>query len=327
MKNKAPFPRIPKITQEIINAIDNKKLLIFVGAGVSKLYGYPKWIELGSILIDKAIEEGIITYSEKETLLNGGFSPMEIVTIMTNKFDTNRKDSGVEHIINELSNDKNKNKRLSNRIAKYLSTYNSLVITTNADTSLDGTKYFKDRYILNDFTKFKRGPHNFFSLIHLHGCIKEPESLVFTSEQYAKAYTIGSTFGQNLSSLFNDNEWVILFLGYGVAEFELIRYFIKDKNTDVKRLFLVQGYLEKDDVKRNLDDDFYNSLGIRLLPYSREKHDYMGLVDVLQSWDKDVRKRTLAGSITRQKVIDDIVSQPPTKESVIIINNMVNKHG
>ena len=58
-----------------------------------------------------------------------------------------------------------------------------------------------------------------------------------------------------------------------------------------------------------------------------EKHDYMGLVDVLQSWDKDVRKRTLAGSVTWQKGIDDIVSQPPTKESIIIINNMVNKHG
>lgn len=323
--NKVSFAAIPKIPQEIIDAIDNKKLLIFVGAGVSKLYGYPRWIELGSILIDKAIEEGAITYSEKDTLLNGGFSPMEIVTVVTNRFDSNCKGSGAAHIINELSDNKNKNQKLSNKIARYLSAYNSPVITTNADTSLDGSKYFADRIKLNDFADFKPGPHNSLSLIHLHGCIKEPNSLVFTIEDYSRFYNIGSTFGQNLSSLF-DNKWTILFLGYGVAEFELLRYFIKYKNTDVKRLFLVQGYLNKDVVKRNLDDEFYNSLGIKLLPYSREKRDYLGLVDVLRSWDNDVRKRTLAGSITKQKIVDDIFSQPPTKESVTIINNIVNKH-
>ena len=327
MNNKTKAPSKPTIPIEIVNAIDNKKLLIFVGAGISRLYGYPGWNELGTFLIKKAINEGILSYSEKETLLSGDFSPMEIVTIMSNKFESMHKNLGVANIVKELSEDKNNNKRLSNKIAKYLSAYNSLIITTNADTSLDDTKYFKERVKVYNFEKYKPGPHNFFSFIHLHGCIREPNSLIFTSEQYARAYTIDSDFGRNLSSLFNDNEWVILFLGYGVNEFELIRYFIKNKNPTSKKMFLIEGYLDKDYVKYGLDDEYYASLGIKLIRYSREKKNYMGLVDVLQAWNKDVKKRTLAGSVTKQKIINDIVSQSPTTESVTIITNLVNKNG
>lgn len=325
-KNKLPFKIIPDIPDEIIEAIDDKKLLIFIGAGVSKLYGYPLWRELGEKLTRIAVEDDAMTLSEKEVLLTGNFTPMEIVTIASKKLDIKGKRKGIDYTIDELNAKVIENKKISNRIAKYLAAYNAPIITTNADTSLDENKYLMDRYPLIDFLEYNPGPHNNLSLIHLHGCVSNPESMIFTSEQYAKAYRVDSDFGRKLSDLFND-EWVILFLGYGITEFELLRYFLKDKNNEVKRLFMVDGYLEKDSTKYNLDKEYFNSLGIKLLPYSREKNDYLGLIDVLKSWDKDVRKRTLAGSINRKNAIESIISQPPTKEGVKIIEQMVKKHG
>ena len=69
-QDEALIPEIPSMPDEIINAIDNNKLLLFVGAGVSKLFGYPLWSELGRKLADKAVESGVITRSQKEVLFS-----------------------------------------------------------------------------------------------------------------------------------------------------------------------------------------------------------------------------------------------------------------
>ena len=324
---RLPFPSIPEMPREIISAIDDGKLLLFVGAGISKLIGYPLWSELGRNLANKALREHILTNSEKEVLLGGGFTPMEIVSIVCKRFDEKKASSGIEEIIKELSTNVKEDPKVALEICNYLSAYNSVIVTTNADVSLEKRESLSGRVLLKNFKdNFDLGKHGKYSIIHLHGSIDEPDGMVFTSEDYAKAYTAGADFGRNLKTLF-DEGWTILFLGYGVAEFELLRYFLTYKNDKVRRLFMLEGYLAKDRIKYEFDKEYYASLGISLLPYSRESSDYKMLITVLRNWDKDVKTKTFSASTVKEDAIAHITSQPPFKEGIEAIERMLEKNG
>lgn len=311
--------------QEIIDAIDNGNLLLFIGAGVSKLKGYPLWRELGEKLANIAVKEGLISLSKKEVLLSGAFTPVQVVTILSRMFDGREAGLGASKVADELSVNVKEDAKVALQLARYLSAYNATIVTTNADESLEKQEPLNDRMVLKGIQyedcKFAK-----YSIIHLHGRVSEPEEMVFTSERYASAYSVGSPFGKNLGTLLNQ-DWTILFIGYGVAEFELLRYFLKFKDDKAKRMFMLEGYLAKDRIKYEFDKEYYKSLGICLLPYSREKYDYKALLKVLKSWDKDVKTRTLAGSSTRVDAIESMTSQAPFKESVETITKLVNKHG
>ena len=322
---KLPFPNIPMMEQEIIDAIDDGNLLLFIGAGVSKLKGYPLWFELGQKLAQIAVDEQLISISEKEVLLGGNFTPMQVVTILSKKFDEREPGAGMAKVVDELSINVTVDEKVALQLAQYLASYNSTIVTTNADDSLEGQTPLDGRMVLTNFRDYD---HKFdkYSIIHLHGSVNNPGGMVFTSEQYARSYNVEDTFGEKLKELLN-KDWTILFIGYGITEFELLRYFFKFKNDKARRKFMLEGYLAKDRIKYEFDKEYYESLGIYLLPYSREHDDYKALIKVLKRWDKDVKTKTLAGSSAKVDAIDSMTSQLPFKESVEAINKLVNKHG
>jgi len=54
MKNILPIPEVPP---EIFEAVNNDKLAIFIGAGVSRLVGCIGWDQLAKELIDRCSNE------------------------------------------------------------------------------------------------------------------------------------------------------------------------------------------------------------------------------------------------------------------------------
>ena len=279
---------------------------------------------MGKRLVNKAVEEKILSNSEKEVLLSSGFTPMQIVTIISKRFDSAGK-RGIEYIVEELSNNKDINLSIAKQIAKYLSAYNATIVTTNADETLENTKPLNDRKVIKSFVDYDDENNRDYSFIHLHGSISEPENMVFTSEDYAKAYSVERIFGIKLKKLM-DYKWTILFVGYGVSEFELIRYFLNDDDSKDRRLFMLDGYLYKDLIKYEFDKEYFKSLGIYLLPYSREKDNYNALINVLKKWDKIVETKTFASTSRKVSIINKIVSNMPTDENVQIIEKLVNNN-
>ena len=53
----------------IYGAHKNEKLVIFVGAGMSALWGCKRWKDMANALIGSCYERGIIDYWARETLL------------------------------------------------------------------------------------------------------------------------------------------------------------------------------------------------------------------------------------------------------------------
>ena len=98
------------------------------------------------------------------------------------------------------------------------------------------------------------------------------------------------------------------------------------KDGKVRRMFMLDGYLDKDTIKYEFDKEYYESLGISLLPFSREKKDYKALIEVLKKWDKEVKSKTLAGSVVKEDIVKDITSKEPFDETVDAITKMINKY-
>lgn len=327
MKTRNKICTIPTMPDEIIDAIDNNNLIIFIGAGVSKLYGFPLWKEMAEKLINKAEEQHLISCSHKDILLNDNFTPMQIITIINSLFEKEKKASGLAQIVEILSKEITEERFLKNAndIYKYISAYNSLILTTNADITIDSSPYLEGRTVLNDLKDYKQEEHNNLSIIHIHGSVAQPETMIFTAQKYASSYMPESGFGKKLLKLFK-NDRTILFVGYGVTEFELLRYFLPENENKTRKLFMLQGYLDRETIKLEMDYSYYKSLGITLLPFSREKNDYYQLINVFKKWDKEVKEKTLANSITIDHIVSDLFSYPPNPNNVQKICCLFNKH-
>ena len=117
----------PEMDPNIIEAIENGNLIIFIGAGISALYGYPVWDELARRLLNQCEKEKKITKSQKEVLLSPSFSALQRVTIACGKLgNENQGIEQVKHILSEEPRDEedkiSKYKRIE-KIAGYLSRY------------------------------------------------------------------------------------------------------------------------------------------------------------------------------------------------------------
>lgn len=82
--NIEKISEIPKIPQTIKESFQKEKLVIFVGAGVSRLLGLPSWQELAIKLLNTLFKKKIITYYEYEQLKN--FDPKKIFSICESVF-------------------------------------------------------------------------------------------------------------------------------------------------------------------------------------------------------------------------------------------------
>lgn len=78
-KNKIEIPDINKY-EDIIKAAKTGNLIIFVGAGVSRLLGLPSWKDYALELLKNAEEEGVID-STLFKLLKENEDPKKILTI------------------------------------------------------------------------------------------------------------------------------------------------------------------------------------------------------------------------------------------------------
>ena len=225
---------IPTIPNEIINSINDDNLAIFIGAGVSRQRGCIGWDELALKLIEacyksrKNNSKRCINYKEKETLSNIK-DHKKTITICYSIL----KENNLEHVFyTHLENALKPNDELSNTLNIYneLSQIPALFITTNADELFDNK--FHESRIQIQLRQFNISNIDKQNLYHIHGSIREKNSLVFTVDQYLHRYQ-DTKFQLFLREIFS--KYLILFIGYGLNEFELLDYVITKNDKTPKR--------------------------------------------------------------------------------------------
>ena len=76
------------IDERILKAFGNRRLILFLGAGISRLMGVPGWDDLSNSLIEKAFT----SYKERRSILDSIKSSKEKITIAYQKFHEDGKE-------------------------------------------------------------------------------------------------------------------------------------------------------------------------------------------------------------------------------------------
>lgn len=289
--NISPLPKVP---QRIIEAINNEKLAIFIGAGVSRLIGCKSWNKLAQNLIERCYTiknkngSSLINFKEKESLEK--YDPKKIITICHYLLkNSNFEDVFYEEMDNALEADK-KLIKVSN-IYKEIFSLGGVFITTNADEHFDNM--FVETRVIYKENDFKSDNIEINKLYHIHGSIKEKSSLVFTTPQYIKRYN-NEDFKNFLETIFE--KFTILFIGYGLAEFELLDFLVTkyDNNEYIKELkhFILMPFYKGEENILKFEQHYYNTMGIQVIPYAKDEKGYSQLYDVIKHWSKEIRQQS-----------------------------------
>lgn len=279
MENKNIIPEIPEVKQEIIDAINSKSLVIFIGAGVSRLAGCKGWNELAKSLVYVCFEKKIISFKEMENLSLNNDSK-KIITICYHLLEKHGFSEEFYNVMRK-SLEGNDDKKIYENITKL----SGVCVTTNAD-ELFHNYFEKERIVYKDFSENTLSEEYPTSMLYqIHGMINDKKSLVFRVKEYLDKYN-NINFQRFLSKIFN--KYTVLFIGYGLEEFELLDYILTKAKTGRKHYMLYPAY--KDDINIvEFEKEYYRDLGIELLPYQKDKRGYHQLINILSRWEEIIR--------------------------------------
>ena len=300
----SPIPRLPP---EIKDAASNKKLVVFIGAGVSQSIGCASWDELAQNLI-KICFEGkngtrCINFKEKETLSRYR-DPKKIVTICRHILQRNDfEDVFIEEIKESLKPTKGFE---SQNIYDELRRLPGIFITTNVDECFDDFPPSRIIYKKEHFDN--KLDIDTYMLYHIHGSIKDPDSIIFTVPDYIKRYN-NSNFIYFMKRNIFSGEYVVLFIGYGLNEFELLDFLIgkfdPDEGIELKHFILLPFYNGEKNILE-FEKLYYSSMGIKVLDYEKDELGYGQLYNVIKSWNREI-KQTSTYLYDSFKEIDEII--------------------
>lgn len=272
---------IPELPNEIVSAVNEGKLAVFIGAGVSRLVDCLGWYQLGKNLVKRCYKEELIIYKEKEALSEIPDSK-KVITICYGLLT----EKGLERIFFDemkaaLRDDLNV---ATPNIYDDIYRLRGVFVTTNADRHFHRCFNPENRFYRPEEVR----PDNIdrLNLYHIHGCIKKPDTMVFTLRQYFQRYQQGQ-FKEFLKRIFA--EYTILFLGYGLAEFELLDFLfqqIEAGSTRVLRHFMLKPLYSGEERILKFEQSYYGQMGIRVLAYRKDERGYKQLEHVVRDWNR-----------------------------------------
>ncbi len=292
----------------ILEAAQKGNLLIFIGAGVSRIIGSPSWQGLAKKYLDFVFECGLINYSEYKHLEKQ--SSRKLLSICQDLIskDPKHRSFNIEQI---LEDDVRLTPNQYSDIYQHLDNFNCPYVTTNFDGFLDSDLTLQEASIGGDASKvnpIKKTVYYHFSdlqdpsllkphdVVHIHGSLHDPKrrSLVLTIKEYFQAYSktknaSTTDLPEFLGKLFKEK--VVLFVGYGLEEYEILEFIVNniEDPTDMRH-YMLSPFLEEESNIIPLQKTYYTQLGINLIPYSISRIGHAQLYYVIKEWSKTVGK-------------------------------------
>lgn len=241
---------------QIIEAINNKKLVVFVGAGASM--GEPTRLPDFENLTKKIAEGTGLDKEEKESC-EAFLGRLECQGI-----DVNRIAADI------LSQKKLRPNELHKYIVQLFPCFEDVkIVTTNYDDMFEkviGKKALKSMKIFNA-PALPLGD-DVTGIVHIHGNVNEPSYMVVTDEDFGKAYLAESYVSRFLVKLFAN--YTILFIGYSYDDV-IVRYLTRAMTRDAA----CPRYILIDSVEGN-----WKELGVQPILYPTK--DYSRLNEAVK---------------------------------------------
>ena len=269
---------------EIVQAGLNGDLVFFVGAGASMLLGLPSWSGLAAKVLEELRQHRYLNYSEIQQL--NSLDPKKQLSIAyLIAADNEYKLNLTQYLAGKNEGDS---------IYKAINDIGCSCVTTNYDELLaprfvetkDGSTtsvsvnrvYEREKF----FAKLLNEPG---AVIHLHGAISKPKTMIVTTKDYLEHYD-HENVQEFLGELFEKK--TILFLGYGLEEAELLEHILrrgKVKSNHERRRFALQGFfLSQKPLYEKLHTYYEKSFGVHLLGFIRDLDNYKRLEAIMKTW-------------------------------------------
>jgi len=225
MKNTINIPN------ELLSALQNRRCVLFAGAGLSINAGYPKWTDLIDHLIDIGIEKRIIRENkatELKGLNNSGIDPLMIAQELSDFFG---RESFLDEIAKIYDIEGHEPTELHNALPELPFKF---VLTTNYDQLIENA-YVKPigkipkTYTHRDAADFSdalwRGD---FFILKVHGDVIHKSSIVLTKRDYREIIFSAPGYRAVMSAIFTTKS--VLFLGVSLndPEIDLLLSYLHD---------------------------------------------------------------------------------------------------
>lgn len=285
---------------EIIQAGLNGELILFVGAGASMLLGLPSWNTLADKALDELGKMKCLNYSAIDQLkeLLDPKKKFSIAKLIVD--ESNVRLDLREHLIVKVEGD-SIYKAINNIGCPCVTTnYDELLAPRFIETKKGSTTDFRVVRITERDKLFAKVLNEPGTVVHLHGAIGQPETMILTTKQYLEHYD-NKQVQEFLGELFKKK--TILFLGYGLEEAEILEYILRKgsaKATNERRLFALQAFYKREQhLYNNLYNYYKKTFGVYLLGVLRDFENYRCLERIVKSWSQqiEIRKPALTNDV------------------------------
>ncbi len=262
--------------------------------------GCPSWNEFANGALRQLADQEIITFADVEQLSN--LSAKQRLSIAVQVSESNSVSLNYEKLILP-------NKNCKSKVYEHLLNIGCIYVTTNYDRFLDskpgkmstGELGKAEDFVDKDEPEIIYQPKHLRigqlrspgTVIHLHGSINHPESMIMTTPQYLKFYDQKLVL-DFLKEMFD--HYTILFLGYGLEEWEVLEHILRKGGQSIsqqhkrsapqqqKRFMLTAFYSHQKETFRHLNNYYVNSFGVRLIHYSLDHMHYRQLEKIVEDW-------------------------------------------
>ena len=272
----------------ICSAHKNRTLIIFVGAGLSALWGCKRWKEMAVELIHACYRRGKFDYWTRENLvMKYASSPRRLITIAKSILGGDYLDELQGTL--EASNERKA--RFPNLFSN-LFALNAAYFTTNIDDHF--SCLFEPRnvhFTSNEFNMSMIKPEH---LIHLHGIISSPVSLVLTIDEYIAQYQ-RERFRSFLEPTFFNEDYCFLFVGYGIDEMEIIDFMVEKysegakslRTAKIHRFYVLLPFFQNEEPLVQYEEMYFRQINMSVIPYAIDGIGYDQLHEVIKRWRTD----------------------------------------
>jgi hypothetical protein len=144
---------------------------------------------------------------------------------------------------------------------------------------------------------------------HLHGSVCLPNKMVKSAADYFAHYA-HENIRNLLDAAFGASK-TVLFVGYSLEEQEVLEFILKDRRPGKSiRHFYLYPYLSRENHLLSFDVRYYESIGIKLVPYCISAKGHERLVDVIDEWSPQIQARVRSpGLVQKLDFVDRVLNE------------------
>ncbi|MHA1678529.1 MAG: SIR2 family protein [Promethearchaeota archaeon] len=264
-----------KILDESLSYFFNKKVVLFIGSGISKIAGCYDW---NTIIRELLNDDCLFKDLNPDIFIKSNKQNNEKIQFIEKRYRKAKKDNKFWGILREAITPYPKI-----YVKKYIPFIESLkniypfpiILTTNIDSCLEDSKEFDQKKVYYEINKFKKKFLKEGSIFHIHGYREEFLSALFTKEKYIERYE-STAFRDFIKYIFSD--YCVVFIGYSFNDNELRQLILNARNgrNDSKHYLLVpENEFSMEDIAIN--QELYNI-------YTIEYGDVDNFPEIFSSW-------------------------------------------